>query len=105
MITVVRTTPGGLDALGNPAESSTSRHQIPGVLAPRTSDDVEGPGRSGVVVGLELFCPDPDADLQHTDQVEYTGELWDIDGDVGVWRSPYGDGADGLSCALKRGAG
>lgn len=103
-VTVVRTTPGGLDPHGAPLPSTETRHPLPGAFtAPRTSSDVAG--REGIVVGLTLFCSDPDADLLHTDQVEVNGTLFDIDGGVGVWRNPLNPAVDGISCALKRGQG
>lgn len=105
MTTIIRVTPGGLDPYGDPIESTETTHEIDAAIAPRTSSDIDGLGRSGVVVGLELFCTDPCADLRRTDLVEYRGERWEIDGDIGVWESPFGAGADGLTCALKRGEG
>lgn len=105
MVTIIRTTPGGVDELGHRIESTERRHTIDAAIAPRTTGDVAGPGRSGVVVGLELFSTNPDADIVATDLVEYRGERWEIDGDIAIWESPFGDGANGLSCALKRGQG
>lgn len=105
MTTIIRVSPGGTDAYGDPIASTETTHTIDAAIAPRTSDDVDGLGRNGVVVGLELFCTDPNADLLRTDLVEYRGERWEIDGEIGVWESPFGAMADGLSCALKRGEG
>lgn len=105
MITIHRDTPGGGDEYGDPIEGTTSTFEIDAVIAPATSNDVSDRGRTGVVVGLTLFSQDPCADLLRTDWVEYRGERWDIDGDVGVWESPFSGAADGVEVALKRGVG
>jgi len=110
-ITVLRFDPpwGTEDEYGDPVHAPDaepdSTHEIPGAIAPATSSDVSELGRFGVVIGLELYCTDVDADLVRTDVIEYRGERWEIEGEVGEWRSPFGDLAQGLSCALKRGQG
>lgn len=105
MLTIIRATPGGFDEYGDPVDSTTSTHDIDGVLAPETSSPNDATGRSGVVVGLTLYTDDPSADVRCGDLVEYLGELWSVDGEIGVWRSPYGDSCDGLQVALRRGQG
>lgn len=81
-----------------------SRTVIAGcALAPRSSSDVTEPARQGVLVGLTLYIPDPAVDIVPTDRVEWGGVLYDIDGDVGVWRSPFAAGlVDGVEVALRR---
>lgn len=104
-VTVLRSTPGGYDADGDPVTSTTAEHDIEGcAVAPRTSEPVDGRGRQGVIVGLTLYAP-AGADLLHTDQVRIDGVVYEIDGEPGVWRSPYSDTVAGIEVALARGEG
>lgn len=106
MITRIRLIDGGVDEYGDPVESTEDVIELPGAsAAPRTSGDVDGRGRDGVVVGLTVYVPDPSADVVRTDLIGYRGERWLIEGEVGVWESPYGPQVDGLEIALKRGEG
>lgn len=97
---------GGTDPLGNPIPAVTQTFELDGAsVAPVTSSDVDPRGRNGVIVGHNLYVPDPDADVLRTDTILWGGETWTIDGDVGRYRSPYGDAVDGAVAALKRGEG
>lgn len=105
MITVIRATPGGHDAYGDPNESTERSHRLSGcAVAPRTSSDPADRGRHGAIVGLTLYCP-PSSDIVATDQVEIDGVRYDIEGDVGVWSSPFGGDVGGVEVALKRAVG
>ena len=78
---------------------------IPGcAVGPRSSADLTEPARQGVIVGLSVYVLDPEADINPlTDQIRYRGDLYDIDGDVGRWQSPFaGPGVAGLEFALRR---
>lgn len=57
-------------------------------IAPRTSAESAERGREGVVIGLTVYAP-RDAAVLSTDQLEVRGEVYDVDGDPGVWRSPF----------------
>lgn len=105
MITVIRSSPGGTDEYGDPIDGTETVFEIDGVIAPRTSTDVDDRGRTGIVVGLSVYVQGTDHDVLRTDQFEYRGERWDVDGEIGVYESPFGDGCDGLEFALKRGEG
>ena len=48
---------------------------------------------------------DPDADVRRGDTILWGGEEWEIDGDIGRYRSPFGPLVDGVQAALKRGEG
>jgi hypothetical protein len=105
-IFVLRDNPGGLDPFGNPIEGTPRRrHFIGAYTAPRTSSDVDGRGRDGVIAGLTLFHPDPEVDLLSTDRIEVDGEMFEIEGEIGRWRSPFGIMAAGTQVSLKRGRG
>lgn len=105
MITVIRATPGGHDGYGDPIASTETSHELDGcAVAPRTSGDTPGRGRNGTIEGLTLYCP-PGTDIQAGDQVEVSGIRYEIDGEIGVWASPFGGSVDGLEVALKRAQG
>lgn len=100
------TSGGGTDPFGNPIPEETETFDLPGAsVAPVTSSDVDPRGRSGVVVGHNLYVTDPDADVRRGDTILWGGEEWEIDGDIGRYRSPFGPLVDGVQAALKRGEG
>lgn len=104
-ITVVRRTVGE-DRYGDPeptGESST--HEVRGcAVAPRSSTDLTSPGRQGVLIGLSVYAP-LSADIVAGDQITYDGDLFDIDGDIGKWRSAHGSRLEGLEFAIRRAVG
>lgn len=101
----IRSTPGGHDEYGDPVTSTEATCELHGcAVAPRTTADTKGRARGGVVEGLTLYCP-PGTDLVATDAVEVSGVRYRIDGEVGVWSSPFGGDVGGLEVALTRAAG
>jgi len=107
-ITVVRDTPGGHDQYGDPIAGTEARTDVPGCLiAPRgESGATAEPGdrnRMGVIVGLTVYAP-LTADIRHTDRIEARDALYEVVGEPGEWRSPYG-GVGGIQVALKRAEG
>lgn len=94
--TVRRTT---RDSNGDPLPVSS--HDIAAVTAPRSSGEDDDRGRS-VIVGLELFAPDPEADIRAADQVLIAGTVWDVVGEPGRWVSPHTGRPAGLQVALAR---
>lgn len=104
-ITVVRPT-WVTDAYGDLQPTGTpTRTDITGcAIAPRSSSDVTEPARQGVLIGLTVYAP-IGADIQPTDQIEVDGDLFDIDGDIGKWRSPFSTIVDGIEVALRRAIG
>jgi len=110
-ITRIRYTPGGWDQYGDPIPSAVDELVIDGcVWAPRTNTTDGGigeepmpQGRHGAVVGFSLFPP-PGADIRRTDQVRLTGiyGLFEVEGEVGEWVSPYTGMAEGGQVALRR---
>lgn len=117
-VTVVRG--GGFDAYGDPTDP-TSTHVVEGCAwAPRTqgagpsSGSVDERGRQGVIVGLTFYAP-YDADVIHTDRLvlgqrltlaEVAGaEMWEVDGEVGRWRSPMTGREHGVEASIRRAEG
>jgi hypothetical protein len=106
-VTRVRQLPGGYDPYGDPIPGGIDELDIENcVWAPRmTANEGEGllaeQGRHGVIVGKNLFPP-PGADIRRTDQIRILGELYDIEGEVGQWASPYTGIPMGGQVALRR---
>lgn len=102
----VRKNPGGLDAYGDPAESTETRTTMTDwAVYPRTSEDNADHGRNGVIVGLGLLTPYA-ADLNpDTDTVEVDGDLYEIEGVVGAWKSGLSGWEAGTETALRRAQG
>ena len=74
-------------------------------VAPRSSSDVTEPARQGVIVGLSVYIVDVTTDIDRvTDQIEFDGEVYDIDGDIGFWRNPFTP-QSGIEFALRRAIG
>ncbi len=57
-------------------------------------------GRSGVVVGVTAYLP-YGTDIRPHDRVEIAGQVFDVDGEPGVWEWPTAGGA-GVEVVLKR---
>lgn len=101
----IRRTPGDLDRYGDPATSTETRTTMDGwAVAPRSSSDITDRGRAGVIVGLSLYTP-YGADLLQTDLIEVDGELFEIEGTVGKWKSPLSSWEAGTETALRRAQG
>jgi hypothetical protein len=61
--------------------------------------------RDTVVVGLSLYAP-PDADIQPTDVITLPdGTDWQVDGQPGIWQTPFTGWTPGMELALKRVSG
>lgn len=73
-------------------------------VAPRSSSDIDGRGRAGVIVGLTVLFP-ADTVIAATDRFEIDGVLYQIEGVPGVWVSPFTGWRPGVEVALTRGAG
>lgn len=113
-MTVTRIRPTGRDALGDPIAGDPDELDLPGAfVAPRSSSGVDDRGRAGAIVGLSLYAPGGTeaarliraGDLVRTDLVRSDGTVFTIEGEIGIWTSPYGSGADGVEVALRRGEG
>lgn len=77
-------------------------------VAPRASSDNATRGRDGILVGASLYAP-ADADLLRTDRLTighpgFPG-VWEIEGEIGVWGSPFTSRRSGIEVALRRAEG
>lgn len=104
MSTVIRLRGAGLDAKGGPTGTPTRVELCDIIIEPRTSSDVDGTGRDGIVEGLRLYHLDADLDVVSTDRLEIDGDLYVIDGAVGRFRSPFSEKSL-FQCDVKRGTG
>lgn len=102
--TVVRVRGATTDRYGDPSGSDVRVALTGCAVAPRSSSDIEGQGRQGVIVGVTLYAPHG-TDLRHTDKVEIDGDLYVADGEPGSWKSPLSSWEAGVEIALKRAAG
>lgn len=101
-VVLVRPTDGTPDGYGAPTVGVPTRMVLDGAfVAPRTSDDVNDPGRAGVVVGLTLFVP-AGVSVHPDDQVEVDGVRYEVVGDRAVWENPFTGWAPGATLALRR---
>lgn len=107
----VRTPPGSTDRYGDPDVGTATETEIPGPLgyasaftAPRTSSDINEPGRAGVIVGLSLYMAEG-FDLKHSDHVKVDGTLYRVDGEPGNWPHPMTGWKPGSEVALVRAEG
>lgn len=91
-ISRVRITSGGTDRYGDPIPGTETVTEIEQVgwlpyVAPRSSNDIDAPGRAGVIVGLTLYLP-YGYDLHHNDLIDVDGTRYRIDGEPGHWKHP-----------------
>lgn len=70
-------------------------------VAPRASTELTDGGRQGVIIGLSVYLP-PDAVVGPHDRLEVRGDMFEIDGEPGEWRSPFTGWNPGIEVALKR---
>lgn len=110
----------GFDRYGD-RTPPTSAHVVEGCAwSPRTSGagpsthPIDTRGRQGVLEGLTVYA-EHGADIVHTDQValdvrvslaDYgTVELWDVNGEVGSWQSPFTGRRAGVEFSISRAEG
>lgn len=105
-IVLLRPNPVGKDEYGDPLDDDgPTRITLENAfVAPRMSNDIDGRGRDGVVVGLTLYTG-YGADVRRTDLVEVDGTEYRIDGDRGDWKQPWTGWEAGSVVALVRAEG
>lgn len=93
------------DGYGNNVRdwSTATRTDSPGWgFAPRPGDENTTDRSQGVIVGLTGYNTSPDVDLLPTDRMEVRGQVYEVVGEVGVWRSPFTGWEPGVEVALQR---
>jgi hypothetical protein len=104
-VTIVRSTPGGFDAYGDPIPGTETRTVVAGcAVAPRLSTEPTERGRQGVVVGFTVYLP-PRSGVTYPDQLEIGGVLYSIVGEPGQWVNPFDGSTPGDEVAVVRAAG
>lgn len=105
-ITVQERVAAPVDRYGEVTYTWVSRTIDGCAVAPRSSSrgaggELSDGGRQGVIVGLTVYAP-PDSAIDAHARVEIDGELFEVDGEVGRWRSPLTGWAPGDEINLKR---
>ena len=93
VVTIVRPGAPTRDSYGNDVPGTPTEFPVHGcAVAPR---DGTGAGaneiidaRDTVIVGLTLYAP-YGTDIRATDQIRVNGELYEVDGQPGSFRSPF----------------
>lgn len=107
---VVRVRGVGYDDNGDPIDGTARRVDLREVaFIPGASADITDRGRQGDTQAASLIAKTR-LDLLHTDQVEVylngrTPALFDVDGDVSDWMSPFTGRYAGSQVSLTRAAG
>lgn len=82
--------------------ANATRTDSPGWgFAPRASDESTTSDSPAVIVGLTGYGP-PGVDVLPTDRLEVRGQVYEVEGEVGVWRSPFTGWQPGVEVALRR---
>lgn len=70
--------------------SDPTRTEAEAICWPATSSE-NNDGRSALISGLNVLFPDPcPPEMTHTSRIEARGATWEVAGDLGDWRSPWG---------------
>jgi head-tail adaptor len=72
------------------------------VISRRTSDDLTDSGRQGVVVGLSVFLPYPEAQIDLHDRLELRGAIWEIVGEPYLYHHAMTGWEPGIGVAVQR---
>jgi hypothetical protein len=101
-VTSLGTLTGGFDEGGYPlAGNDVTVDLIIAAFAPRGSDEsVAGAGQT-VITGGTIYGL-PGTVLLSTDRLTIRGEVWQVEGESGVWASPYSSETMGVEIAVKR---
>lgn len=84
-ITLLRDSPGGFDAYGDPIASTTARIDVPNCqVDPTVSTEPTARGQVGVVTGWTVHAP-AFTDARFTDRAEVRGILCQVNGEIGDW--------------------
>jgi hypothetical protein len=92
-IVIVRPGPPTQDSYGNDVAGPPAEIEVVGcAVAPRdgtgTASNERLDARDTVITGLTLYAP-YGTDIRATDQIRVNGELYEVDGQPGSFRSPF----------------
>ena len=84
-VTILRPSPGGWTAEGDPVPSTESSTAVTGcIVAPNGSTEGAERGREGVVTGWVIYAP-TGTDVLPTDFMTVRGVRCRVEGEIGVW--------------------
>lgn len=98
-VTIVSTTTT-TTPLGDTTTTTTEVEWGPCAVAPRYATENTDPSRPATIVGLTVYGPVVDLDAD--DQLRIRGEVYDVDGGPGEWRSPFTGWEAGMEVPVKR---
>jgi hypothetical protein len=104
-VTIVRPGPPTQDEYGNDVPGAPTEIAVPGCgVAPRDGNSAGSneltQARDTVIVGLTLYAP-AGTDLRATDQVRVDGDLYEVQGRPGSFRSPFTGSSGPVEAALQ----
>jgi hypothetical protein len=70
-------------------------------VAPRDSTEDHDQGRQAVLVGFTVYAP-AGTEILPTDRLEVRGDTWEVDGEPGVWVSPFTEVEEGVEIRTRR---
>lgn len=104
-VTILRPGAPTRDGYGNDVPGPPTEIPVPGCgIAPRdgtgagANEDVDA--RDTVITGLTLYAP-YGTDIRATDQIRVAGDLYEVDGLPGSYRSPFTGSTGPVVAALK----
>lgn len=113
-VTVIR--PPGVDKYGDRISGDPEEVTYSDVIvAPRvggpgtSSSEIHQRARDGLIEGLTAYFP-ADADVRFTDRVRvhhpaFEDDLFEVEGEPGVWENPFAGDKPGLEVALRKAQG
>jgi hypothetical protein len=70
-------------------------------VAPRDAEEDRDNGRQAIIHGYNVYAP-AGADILPTDRIRVRGEQHEVDGEPGVWTSPYSGGTKGVEIRTRK---
>lgn len=85
-----RLVPNARDQYGNDVYTTTTVQLTNCMIEPRLTFGTENTAdEEHVGRGQDLFCADPEADIEPTDQFQYEGVWWEVDGPTNRYRGSF----------------
>lgn len=101
-VTIHRTAAtGAVDRYGNPTDGPTQTITVTGcAVAPRSTSE-ENTDRAGVITGLTVYAP-PGTRINPADRLHIRNALYEVEGEPGIWVSPFTGVEAGVEVAVRR---